>query len=565
MIRRISKSETMVLLSLMKNRLALYLLSMIIRNAITSICFNIVIAFITKNVFDAIINGEGFLIRNAVILAAATFIVGAVLQPIVSFIMNKCIKETMEEIRNLSFEAIENATIENMSSQHSGRFISIVTNDINSIEAFYSSQMNLLVFSFINGIIALISIFLLEWKLAIIILVLGTITIFLNNLFVPKMRGLNDMMQNQLKCITAKLIDLIDSMAITKMFHAEEKVENYFKSENNKNYNTSMKLAKVEAVFDCINVFFSNLKYIGVLCISLFMFFRGYVTIGVVMAVMQLMGSANYMFDNIGTFIKDIQKSLASGKNVVELLSMKGENEDINIKGLEHEISEEDINEIIKFNNISFTYPTCREDIKPVIKDANMIIEKNKLTAIIGSSGSGKSTVAKLLLGFYKVNSGDIYIKGKSILSYPLTVLRDKISYVPQNSYLFYGSIGENIGYGKVGNSKEEIIAAAKAADAHDFIMGFPEGYETQVGEGGENLSGGQRQRVAIARAFLKDAPILLLDEATASLDSESEKEVQKALDKLMKNRTTIVIAHRLSTIKDADKVYRFKAGRIEV
>lgn len=561
----IRKNEAVLLLGFMKNRLILYLSTMIMRNLITSVCFNIVIAFITKNVFDAIINGEAFLIKKAVILAATAFLIGAILQPIVSFLMNKCVKETMKEIRNTSFEAIENAALEDISNEHSGRFISVVTNDINSIEAFYSVQMNMLVFSFINGIIAIASIFILEWRLAILTLLLGFLSVFINNLFVPKIRKYNDIIQSQLKGMTAKLIDIIDSIITTKMFQAEEKMNNNFREKNSENLHTSMMLGRLEAFFDCINVFFSNLKYIGVLCASLFMFFKGDMKIGTVMAVMQLMGSANYMFDNIGSFIKDIQKSLAGGKNVLELLKIEKETDNNAINSKEGGLLEESKDEMIVMKEINFSYPSSDENPKAVFQNGSMFMKKNKLTAITGSSGSGKSTVAKLLMRFYGLSSGEIYIQGKSINSYSLAELREKISYVPQNSYLFYGTIEENIQYGRLGASKEEIVAAAKAAYAHDFIMSFPQGYNTQVGEGGDKLSGGQRQRIAIARAFLKNAPILLLDEATASLDSEAEKEVQKSLEALMRNRTAIVIAHRLATIKKADRVYIFNAGSIEL
>ncbi len=186
-----------------------------------------------------------------------------------------------------------------------------------------------------------------------------------------------------------------------------------------------------------------------------------------------------------------------------------------------------------------------------------------QFVAFAGPSGGGKSTIFKLLLGCYAAKQGAILVSGKPLSDYKLSDLRDLIAYVPQDAYLFSGSILDNIRYGKPGASQAEVEAAAKAAFAHDFVMEFPSGYQTIVGERGARLSGGQRQRIAIARALLKDAPILLLDEATSALDSESEQIVQQALEVLMKGRTTLVIAHRFSTIVQADRIYVVDGGRV--
>jgi ATP-binding cassette subfamily B protein len=563
-LKHLKKYELVQLLLLMKKKLGPYVVSMILKNALTSLCFNIVIAFIMKDVFDAVTTGKAFLIKKAIILAAGSFIIGTILQPILTYINQKCIKETMKDLRTSAFKATINLPIENIEEEHSGSFISIVTNDMNNIEAFYSTQMNLLVFSLIFGILAITSIFFLEWRLAIVVILIGVITIVINNLFVPKIRFLNDKIQGQLKNKTSRLIDLLDSTSITKMFQAEKKVHNLFEIENNKYFDTSMKLSKVEATFDSINVFLSNLKYLGVLCLSLFMLFKGYILVGTVVAVMHLMGNANYMFDNIGVFIKDIQKSLVCGHNVLELLNMEPESTSYDAYKNYNGILPENNDSTVDFKDVTFNYLSTKSDMNsPTIKCINMCIKKNKITAIVGSSGSGKSTIAKLLLGFYTIKTGEINIDGNSISNYTMPHLRDKISYIPQNAYLFYGTIEENIAYGKPGVSKDSIIIAAKIARAHDFIMSLPLGYSTPVGENGESLSGGQKQRIAIARALLKDAPILLLDEATSSLDSETERQILTALQTTMKNKTIIIISHRLSTITSADTIYVFNKGKI--
>ncbi|RJF76537.1 ABC transporter ATP-binding protein [Rhodopseudomonas palustris] len=213
----------------------------------------------------------------------------------------------------------------------------------------------------------------------------------------------------------------------------------------------------------------------------------------------------------------------------------------------------------VEFDAVEFAY---RAD-EPVLKGMSFVAEPGKMTALVGPSGGGKSTVLALLLRFYEPSAGDIRIDGQSIASVSRVSLRQQTAYVGQDVYLFRDTIRANIAFGKIGASEDEIVAAAKAAHAHDFIMGFPLGYDTPVGEHGAQLSGGQRQRIAVARALLRDAPIVLLDEATAALDSESEKLVQEAIERLCHNRTTIVIAHRLHTIMHADSILVVEAGEI--
>jgi subfamily B ATP-binding cassette protein MsbA len=213
----------------------------------------------------------------------------------------------------------------------------------------------------------------------------------------------------------------------------------------------------------------------------------------------------------------------------------------------------------VELRDVTFAY---RQD-EPVLNGLNFVADPGKVTALVGPSGGGKSTVLALLLRLYETTPGDILIDGQAISGVSRRSLRQQTAYVGQDVYLFRGTIRENIAFGKIGASQDEIVAAAKAACAHDFIMGFPLGYDTSVGEHGTQLSGGQRQRVAIARALLKDAPLILLDEATAALDSESERQVQEAIEHLCQNRTTIVIAHRLHTIMHADAILVVEGGRI--
>ena len=249
-----------------------------------------------------------------------------------------------------------------------------------------------------------------------------------------------------------------------------------------------------------------------------------------------------------------IQKAIGASEDLLEI----------------HELSGEDISEsenktklegVLEFKEVSFNYEERTNN--QVLNNINFNVKKSENIAIVGPSGAGKSTITSLILHFHEVTEGEILIDGKNINDYNINYLRHNIGIVPQDTFLFGGTIKENIEYGKIGSSKDEIIEASKKANAHSFIEEFEDGYNTLVGERGVQLSGGQRQRIAIARTILKDQSILILDEATSSLDSESENQVQIAINELMKNRTTIVIAHRLSTIKDADKILVLDKGEI--
>ncbi|WP_158828451.1 ABC transporter ATP-binding protein [Mucilaginibacter lacusdianchii] len=254
----------------------------------------------------------------------------------------------------------------------------------------------------------------------------------------------------------------------------------------------------------------------------------------------------------------NIQKAVGASERVLEILSEQGEPVSINEKD---NLVKQTIDGQVAFDNVQFHYPS-RPEIQ-VLRGVSFEAKAGQKVAIVGPSGSGKSTMASLILEFYHPQSGTVLFDNKPASEYALTDIRNQVAIVPQDVLLFGGSILENIAYGKRNASKEEIIQAAKRANAHQFISGFPEGYETIVGDRGVKLSGGQRQRIAIARALLKNPAILILDEATSSLDSESERLVQEALEELMKGRTSIIIAHRLSTIREADKIVVLEKGHI--
>ncbi len=254
-------------------------------------------------------------------------------------------------------------------------------------------------------------------------------------------------------------------------------------------------------------------------------------------------------------FYSGIQKTIGGTEKLMDIINESSESE--LFKGTD----KPEIDGSIRFENVRFSYPQ-RPEIE-VLKGISFELNRNETLALVGTSGGGKTTISSLVLNYYKVSQGAVFFGETNADSIDIKYLREHIAIVPQDVLLFAGTIFENIAFGRPGASEEEIISAAKQANAYDFIMSFPDGFKTQVGDRGIQLSGGQKQRIAIARAILKNPTILILDEATSALDSESERVVQDALEKLMKGRTCIVIAHRLSTIRNANKILVLQNGQI--
>jgi len=322
--------------------------------------------------------------------------------------------------------------------------------------------------------------------------------------------------------------------------------------------NIAIKGAKFRGMFSSFIVlclFGGILAVIGYGCILVS---KGEITFG---QLLQFSLYAMFLASSLGSFpemFANVQKTVGASERVLEILAEQGEDVSIteNINHVEQKIQGN-----IAFQQVGFSYPS-RPELE-VLTDVSFEAKAGERVAIVGPSGSGKSTTAALILQFYRPQRGEILFDGKPSHQYSLTDIRNQVAIVPQDVMLFGGTILENISYGKLSASKEEIIQAAQRANAHQFISSFPEGYETVVGERGVKLSGGQRQRIAIARALLKNPSILILDEATSSLDSESERLVQEALEELMKGRTSIIIAHRLSTIREADRIIVMEKGRL--
>lgn len=555
MFKKIKEKGFARTLSFMKPHILRYSISVLIDSGFTSICYNIVLAYIIKDVINAITYGNMELMKRALYIAVGSFLTAFILQPIFRYSYRCCVRKTMGNIRLMTFSHMEKLNVQSFEGHHSGDLITRMTNDIDTIQDIYMVHIPTLVFAFIHGAVAVASMFLMEWRLAIIAIIIGIVSVLISTAFSKPLRRVGDDVQERLGNTTQRLIDILDGFQIIKMFNIEKKLFDKYKDGNKSLYSALVKRGKLNCTLQVINSSYGTLKTVGILAIGLYMSLEEGIDVGTIAAIIQLQGNASYLFENIGQFISGIQGCLAGVSRVFEILNTSVEAGD----NVENNSNNTCLNSRIEMKKVYFSY----KDNERILNGIEILGEEGKMTAIVGPSGSGKSTLIKLLMRFYDADRGDILVGGKSISGIPIKNLRNMIAYVPQDAYLFYGTIEENIRYGRTNAFKEEIVEAAKLAYAHDFIMELPNGYDTLVGEMGTNLSGGQRQRIAIARALLKNAPILLLDEATSALDSESEKLVQLALNRLMKNRTTIAIAHRLSTIEAADKIYVLQDGMI--
>ena len=355
--------------------------------------------------------------------------------------------------------------------------------------------------------------------------------------------------------INVKFQDSIEGIRVVKSFANEKSEAEKFANANNAFLESKKNSYKVMGTFQAGNGFLQGLLYITVLVAGGY-----YVAVGKLKAA-DLAVYALYInvvvspINILVEFLETFQKGFAGFKRFVEIIDT-----DTEIKDSPDAEILSYVKGKIEYNNVDFSYDGNSE----ILNNLNLTIEPGKTVALVGASGGGKTTICSLLPRFYDVTSGSIKIDGKDIRSLTQQSLRKAIGIVQQDVYLFGSTFKENIAYGKIGASDEEIIDAAKKANIHDFIMSLPEGYDTNVGERGVRLSGGQRQRISIARVFLKNPKILILDEATSALDNESERYIQNSLDELAKGRTTLVIAHRLSTIVNADKIYVIEKGSVK-
>ncbi len=553
MVNKFRLTEFFRVMGLMKNRVWIYIIWLLISCGSLA-GYELINSQINKNLINAAVNKQFDLLIKTMILGLIAFILtNIILDPIARYIIRNGIQKTIFDIRLMLVNHVIKLPAVYLDSVHSGEIMSKINNDLAKLEAVYGDNLHQVVTTMLQGIGAMVMMIILDWRLAMMTILIGLFASMINLQFSRPIRKVSDIIQNHLGVVTQYLIDIFSGFHVIKMFNISGVVMQKFTAENDLIVDHSIKYTVMNAQIDSINFVIALLNLVGVICLAVFMMYNGSVEIGTVIAVMTLQNSSNSLFLRLGGFLARLQNSLAGAARIFDLMD---EDEESSCSDL-GEVGYSD--QMVAFQNVSFAY----QDGKEILEEINFSVQAGEKVALVGCSGGGKSTIFKLLLGLYRPTQGEIIIAGSSQNAYTLGQLRGELAYVSQDTHLFNTTIAENIRYGKLVTTEEEIVRVAKAAYAHDFIMAMPEGYSTVVGEGGVRLSGGERQRIAIARALLKDAPILLLDEATSGLDSGSEQLVQRALETLTIDRTVITIAHRISTIEEADKIIVLDQRRV--
>jgi len=435
-----------------------------------------------------------------------------------------------------------------------GEIVSRVTNDVTTLQVVLTETPIALlrqIVTITGGIVLMAS---MHWQLTLLIFIIVPPLILLGIFFGRKVEKLSTLIQDRLANAISVLEESISGIRIVKSFTRERFEEKRFKDRIEETFDTTMDRTRVRAAFIPL------VSLLGFMAVTAIMWLGGQFVLNQTLTPGELLAFLFYMImvaAPLGEFAgvyTQIREAIGAAARIFEIMEASSEPEQ----------SEEanplpPINGTVKFHNVSFGY----EPDELILKEINLTAQPSEIIALVGPSGVGKTTMVNLIPRFFDPLEGWIEIDGHRITDVTLQSLRSQIGLVPQETFLFGGTISENIAYGSPESPRQEIVAAAKAAYAHEFIEGLPKGYDTEVGERGVRLSAGQRQRIAIARALLKNPRILILDEATSALDSESEQMVQKALEVLMRNRTTFVIAHRLTTIQNADRILVLEEGKI--
>jgi subfamily B ATP-binding cassette protein MsbA len=457
------------------------------------------------------------------------------------------------DIREKLYNHLQILSLSFFTKTPTGILISRITNDVNLIQGSVSNAITGLLKDVFTVLGLITVVFYRDWKLGIIALLIFPLSIIPIKEFGKRLRKFSRKSQQRMGSITTFLHETIAGNRIVKAFNMEEYEKRRFAEENNRFFKIVLKRVKIRAFSHPLMELLGGIAVAIIIWVGGYRVIRGELTPGAFFSFMTALLMLYAPIRDLNKVNLEVQEGLAAAIRVFELLDTAPEIEDE-----EGAIPLPPVSEVVKFQNVSFKY-----DEEIVLKDIALYVKVGEVIALVGMSGAGKTSLVNLLPRFYDVNKGQILIDGHDIRKVTIKSLRDQMALVTQQTILFNDTARNNIAYGSLKCSDQEIIEAAKAANAHDFIQRLPQGYETIIGEQGVKLSGGERQRLSIARALLKNAPILILDEATSSLDSDSETEVQKALEELMRGRTVFVIAHRLSTIRNAHRIIVLSDGQI--
>ncbi len=509
---------------------------------------------IQRIIDSALQTGDLNRLNQHILLMVGLFALIAVASMVGNYFTNYAGEQVVNDLRRQLYAHLQTLSLRFFATQRSGNLVSRLTADVATIRRMLTTDLVRLmrhVLTIGGGVAVMVA---LNWRLTLFIVV-STPLIVLIALAISRLarRG-GRRVQDEMAETAAIAAETFQNMRSVKSFGREDYELRRYGVALQRVLTAAMRQARVHALLNPL------VDFLFLITIALILWYGGREVVagrlssGELVAFLVYAGVVGQMFAELAAMAAQYQETLGATERVFELLDMQPD-----VQDAPDAIALERVEGRITFEHVSFTY----DDRQPVLHDICLDIAPGEIVALVGPSGAGKSTLFNLIPRFYDVTSGAVLIDGHDVRRVTQASLRAQMAIVPQETLLFSGSIRENILYGRLDASEEELIAAARAANAHDFILTLPDGYDTLVGERGVRLSGGQRQRVAIARAILKDPRILLLDEATSSLDNESEHLVQEALERLMQGRTTVIIAHRLSTIRIAHRIAVLEAGQI--
>jgi ABC-type multidrug transport system fused ATPase/permease subunit len=463
-------------------------------------------------------------------------------------------QKVLYDLRNDLYRHIQSMDISFFDRNRTGDLMSRVTSDVNILQQMISSSMMQLVTDVFTFTAIALYMLWIDWRLTLLLLATFPCMLLTTRLFGRRMRASFRTVQESVADVSDHLQNALTGIRLIKSFTAEPYEEERFAQRTRRNMDANIQVVRLRAAYEPIIDFLNFVGLAIVLVFGAWLAMKGHMTVGTIVAFTAYLRLLQNPIRHFSRIMNTIQQAAAGYERIMEILNTKAE-----VVEKPGAVRLPPVNGRIVFDKVDFAYSSE----SPVLSTFDLTLDAGHITALVGSSGSGKTTIAHLIARFYDPQGGSISIDGYGLKDITLSSLREQIGIVSQDIILFNGSIIDNIRYGNLEASNEEVYAAAEAANASDFIASFPEGYETMIGERGVKLSGGQKQRLSIARAILKNPRIIILDEATASLDTESEQHIQEALAKLLKGRTCLVIAHRLSTIQQADCIYVLEQGQI--
>lgn len=516
---------------------------------------------VTGNAIDFIVDKgqvdftglKPLLIRFAIVIA-----ITALSQWLMSLCNNKITYEVVKDIRTSVFERINHFPLKYIDNRQYGEVVSRVINDVDQ----FSEGLLMGFTQLFTGVITILGTLLfmlsVNIKITIVVVLITPVSLFVASFIARKTYHMFRLQSESRGDMTALVDEMIGNQKIVQAFGYEDDAMNRFDKINNELSGYSLRATFFSSITNPATRFVNGLVYAGVGVVGAFVAVNGGITVGQLSCFLSYANQYTKPFNEISGVVTEIQNAIACAARVFELLDEPVEQaDDPDCKVLTRQEVEEDSNLVLE--HVAFSY----DKEKPLIRDLNLNVKRGQRVAIVGPTGCGKSTLINLLMRFYDIDAGSIMLNGDSIYKITRDSLRGNYGMVLQETWLKSGTIAENIAYGKPDAGRDEIIEAAKACHAHSFIKRMPNGYDTVISEDGGNLSQGQKQLLCIARVMLEVPPMLILDEATSSIDTRTEIKVQNAFAKLMKGRTSFVVAHRLSTIKESDVILVMKDGDI--